>query len=170
MINLDLTTIKAANKGRRELLNKLRGQVSELERTMIGSMAIHQKGDDIDILVLVELSSDTKSVDEIEAPEGWVHGGYHQADGDHTWTSFKKEIDGVPVNILLTKSVEYFENAKKAVATCLFLKAVGQPVPKHIRCGVHQVIMDDSDPYVAASRAREEFPMEFPDDNDEEHF
>ena len=59
------------------------------------------------------------------------------------WISFKKNIDGVVVNILLCNSRAVYEQAAAALAACKQLAASGVTVDKQTRVAIHRDIMGD---------------------------
>lgn len=132
---------------------------------VIGSVEINGEGEDVDIMILVN-GNDAICIDDLyehDGIDGWKFGGYTQIGGDHRWVSFKKEIDGLKINVLLTESKEYFKMAMLSVSICQLLRffAEGAAVPKPIRVGVHRVLMDEQNPGLVYSAMQELYPEFF---------
>jgi len=60
------------------------------------------------------------------------------------WISFKKNIDGVLVNILLCNSRTVYDQAASALVACKQLAAAGVTVDKQLRVAIHRDIMGEA--------------------------
>lgn len=92
---------------------------------------------DVDVLVLVDRHPDDLRF------EGWVYGG-SGSDYHDQWGSWKRIVDGVEVNMLLTNDADYYRAWCTAAEVCRFLHLSGVVVDKSRRIAIHNIIMDDS--------------------------
>ena len=93
---------------------------------------------DVDIIVLDE-SFDR----ECMGFPGWAYGGSSGMGNDH-WMSWKRQVDGVEVNMLLVADKAYFDSWLTATEVCRFLHLQGYNLKSASVHGVHEIIMDDS--------------------------
>ena len=93
---------------------------------------------DVDIIVLDE-SFDL----ECMGFPGWAYGGSSGMGNDH-WMSWKRQVDGVEVNMLLVADKAYFDSWLTATEVCRFLHLQGYNLKSASVHGVHEIIMDDS--------------------------
>lgn len=94
---------------------------------------------DVDVLCTIAIPEPHN----VELP-GWNYGGSTPLAGD-SWCSFKREVDGVDVNILLCGSTEYVAKWLNAAEVCRFLYLRGEIITKAATHGVHAIIMDGTD-------------------------
>ena len=91
---------------------------------VVGSTYIKDRADsDVDILVLVkrgELLPDLNTL----AFSGWAYGGSVGL-GNDSWMSWKRVVNGVEVNMLLTNRADYFKLWLDAAEVCRFLHLQG---------------------------------------------
>lgn len=92
---------------------------------------------DVDVLVLVNRDPDELGFD------GWMYGG-SGSDYHDQWGSWKRVVDGVEVNMLLTNSAEYYRAWCTAAEVCRFLHLSGVVIDKSRRIAIHNIVMDDS--------------------------
>ena len=90
---------------------------------------------DVDMLVY---SGDIKPLCLVD----WDNGGSEPPGEPDVWTSYKKVVDGVEINIILTNSVGYFRDWQCSAEVCKFLELMGVHLTKGQVHGVHQIIMD----------------------------
>jgi hypothetical protein len=131
------TRIEIAKKAIGQALNK---DIETLLHEVVGSTYIKDnEKSDVDILVLDE----KLSLEELIYP-GWEYGGSTDMNGDH-WMSWKKIVDGVEINMLITTKLEYFNSWITAAEVCRFLHLQGYTLRSATVHGIHEIIMDDSD-------------------------
>ena len=108
---------------------------------LVGSTYIKGNGTDIDVLCLVPEAD----LDTLGFP-GWEYGG----SGDPTrmdsgrFGSWKYDVGGEVVNMLIVTSVEYANAWLTAAEVCRFLHLAGVDLTRGAVHGVHEIIMDDS--------------------------
>lgn len=98
---------------------------------------LDQTHGDVDVLVLVDRHPDELGFD------GWLYGG-SGSDYHDQWGSWKRVVDGIEVNMLLTNSADYYSAWCTAAEVCRFLHLSGVVVDKSRRIAIHNIIMDDS--------------------------
>lgn len=129
---------KIAVKAVAEALGK---SVEELTCEVVGSTFISDKDDsDVDVLVYVE----DGSLEEMIYP-GWTYGGSKSPNPD-CWVSWVRIVDGVTINMLVVTDRNYYDSWLKAADVCRFLHLQGYKLRNASVHGIHEIIMEDSDP------------------------
>lgn len=109
------------------------------QTSFVGSSYITDRTDgDVDVLCLINRDPNDIGFD------GWLYGGSVHEGGDQ-WGSWKRTVDGVEVNMLLTQDLTYFMAWCTAAEVCRYLHLSGVTVPRVQRIGIHNIVMDDSD-------------------------
>jgi hypothetical protein len=112
--------------------------IAELRHEIVGSTYIKDNhSSDVDILVLDE----AMSLEERSFP-GWAYGGSVGMGNDH-WMSWKRNVSGVEVNMLIVTNKEYFNSWLTATEVCRFLHLQGYEIRTASVHGIHEIIMDD---------------------------
>lgn len=109
---------------------------------LVGSTYIKGNGTDIDVLCLVPEAD----LDSVVFP-GWMYGGSNvpsQSTDDGRFGSWKYDVDGTDVNMLIVTSEEYANAWLTAAEVCRFLHLAGVDLTRGAVHGVHEIIMDDS--------------------------
>ena len=115
------------------------GWVKPLSFDLVGSMYIVGEGQDIDVLVLVQVLGNN-DIQALEI-EGWEYGGSIPGEGcGDNWISLKKK----DINLLVTSDKEYYDKWITAAEVCKYLQDSGVILTKQQRVSVHSIIMDDS--------------------------
>ena len=110
---------------------------------------------DIDVLVLVTgivdapnemLEQDDPATMDVDCMcfGGWSYGGSVGEGNESRWGSWKKDINGREVNMLITTSQEYFNSWLTATSVCRYLHLKGWLLDKDTIRSVHNIVMDDS--------------------------
>jgi hypothetical protein len=112
-----------------------------LTMQVVGSTYISDRTDsDVDLLCWhksFDIASMTFS--------GWLYGGSAGLCPDNEkWMSWKREVNGVTVNMLLTNDPEYAAKWLTAAEVCRYLHLKDQGLKTCDVHGVHEIIMDDS--------------------------
>ena len=111
---------------------------------VVGSTYIKGTEDsDVDVLVYTPTVSPSEAVFS-----GWTYGGSGgsiEFDNPDKFGSWKREVGGVVVNLLLTGSEAYYDAWLTAAEVCRFLHLQGVPLTRGTVHGVHEIVMDDSD-------------------------
>lgn len=116
----------------------LQDHVNIISSEFVGSgYIIDRAHGDVDLLVLVDRHPDDLRF------EGWVYGG-SGGDYHNQWGSWKRLVDGVEINMLLTNDADYYRAWCTAAEVCRFLHLSGVVVDKSRRIAIHNIIMDDS--------------------------
>lgn len=137
----ELSNHERTNIAVKAVADALGKKVEDLTYEIVGSTFISDKTDsDVDVLVYVE----DGSLEEMIYP-GWAYGGSKSANPDH-WVSWTKFVDGVNVNMLVVTDKPYFMSWLKAADVCRFLHLQGYNIRTSSVHGIHEIIMDESDP------------------------
>lgn len=108
-------------------------------QALVGSTYIEGKlTNDVDVLLLVP----TASIIPWGALTGWSVDGSGSR-GDPRFQSLKKELDGIPVNLLVTNDQLFFNNWVKAAQVCSLLHQSDSFLEKQNRISIHDIIMGD---------------------------
>ena len=111
---------------------------------IVGSTYIKDKQtSDVDVLVGVPFDQDGVAF------PGWEYGGSVGIGNSH-WSSWKRTVDGVEVNMLLCDSHEYIDKWLTAADVCRMLHLSGANLRTGQVHGIHEVIMEDADPELIA--------------------
>lgn len=106
----------------------------------VGSSYISGRQDsDVDILVF---HPELTYLEELGF-DGWAYGG-SGGEGNDQFASWKKEVDGVLVNMLLTASDTYFLCWTQAAEVCRLLHLSGVSIDKATVIRIHNILMDGS--------------------------
>lgn len=100
-------------------------------------------GRDVDVLVYAERDEAQGSVDAASFG-GWDYGGSVGEGTEGKWGSWKRDLDGVAVNLLLCTDLDYFNAWLTAAEVCRLLFLQDGDTGKGIRVAIHNIIMDDS--------------------------
>lgn len=117
---------------------------------VVGSTYISDRTDsDVDILCW-DKSFDINNM----TFSGWAYGGSGGlCPYDGKWMSWKREVNGVTVNMLLTRDADYYGKWLTAAEVCRFIHLKAGQLDHEALCdgltramvhGVHEIIMDDS--------------------------
>lgn len=113
--------------------------IEAVKYEVVGSTYIKDNdSSDVDILVLDE----SINLDEKEF-EGWEYGGSAGV-GNDNWMSWKRRVNGVEVNMLITSDKAYFGAWLTAAEVCRFLHLQGYDLRSASVHGVHEIIMEDA--------------------------
>lgn len=120
------------------ILSKAGHVIKDLDITYVGSAYISGCTEtDVDILVLIpSISSDTYK------HYGWDNGGSEPPGEPDQWTSYKKFVDGVEVNMILTNDEEYYKLWVRSAEVARFMYLSGHTLTKGQVHGIHQIVMD----------------------------
>lgn len=76
---------------------------------------------------------------------GWAYGGSAGLCPDNdNWMSWKKAVNGVTVNMLITDKSDYAHKWLNAAEVCRYLHLRGYPIKTCDVHGIHEIIMDGS--------------------------
>lgn len=121
-----------------------RYNLHEIATHLVGSTYIKDRTDgDVDLLALLDLGNHQVHGVDCMAFDGWAYGGSVGLGNDH-WMSWKKLVNGVEVNMLLTDRIEYLSSWLTAAEVCRFLHLQGHTIKPATVHGIHEIIMDDS--------------------------
>lgn len=126
---------------RKAISDALGVNIDTYRNDVVGSTYIRDNTEsDVDILV------HTPDIDLDCAVFGadWEYGGSVGMGNDH-WMSWKRNVDGVDVNMLLVNDRLYYDQWLTAAEVCRFLHLKGHSIPSCDVHGIHEIIMDDSD-------------------------
>jgi len=109
--------------------------------TLIGSVAINGQGRDIDVLVYA-IHPNGMVADQVVLDQDWFKGGSAEGATDETWASWKKDIGGYDVNLILTTSNDTATNFLLSTLICKYFQDRFGPLDRAARVAAHRIIMD----------------------------
>lgn len=118
-------------------------QVKDL--VSVGSTEINGKlGEDVDVLALIQMT-ENMYVFDIDLPNWQIGGSMLLFSVNSDWASFKREVDGVIYNMIVTTNAVMYNQWKIAVEICKYINHLlpaDQFLDKGQRCAIHAMIMD----------------------------
>lgn len=115
---------------------------------IVGSAYIHGEGADLDVVCLANHFPTVTQLHRNILTEGWDECGEYGPEGD--LAAYRRG----PVNLIVCKHEQYYEDWIKAARVCKFLADRGmlRPEDKPMRALVHRIVMDDWTPEMAHER------------------
>lgn len=103
---------------------------------VVGSSYIEGKDtSDIDVLVYVPFTN------ALGVPDNWTFGGSNSGGGDPRFHSYKAEIQGRIINMLVTQDIQFYLRWCEAADKCKLLHITDPGVERSMRIAIHDEYM-----------------------------
>jgi len=122
-----------------QLRNGLTCSLDANDLTIIGTTYILGDGADVDVLAYVPGFSQYE-----HGFDYWEYGGSGPEHTNDTFGSWKRTVDGVVVNLIITGDKDYHDAWITSAEVCRFLHLQGVQITAGTRHGIHEIIMDDA--------------------------